>query len=114
MRQFLLRCAIYAFALVLAELPVAGLGAPAISRADDDCARLVLERRLESVCVLASGGKWTRGSGWTRGTGRAGWARRTRPALDASRGLAAEVFASAARLLRVVILSKYRFRPTLE
>jgi hypothetical protein len=37
-RRFLRRCAIGAFALALPVLPVTGLAAPAISRADDSCA----------------------------------------------------------------------------
>jgi hypothetical protein len=38
MSQFVRRCAMGAFALALAGLPVTGLAAPATSRADDDCA----------------------------------------------------------------------------
>jgi hypothetical protein len=38
MSHFLRRCAIGVFALASAGLPVTGLVAPAISRADDDCA----------------------------------------------------------------------------
>jgi hypothetical protein len=54
MRHFLQRCAVGAFALVLVELPVPGLAAPAISRADDDCA------------PGGPGRPGARGPGWTR------------------------------------------------
>jgi hypothetical protein len=81
MRHSLRRCTIGVFVLVLAGLPVSGLAAPAISRADDCASGWVLEPRLESMCVLASGRKWTRRTRWARW---ARWARWTRPALDVS------------------------------
>jgi hypothetical protein len=38
-RNYLRRCAVGVFALVLAGLPLIGLGAPAVGRADGNCAR---------------------------------------------------------------------------